>query len=91
MVEFFDKHDQRPDVAIAQDRARIMLFKLFNQPARIINADVKLVAGAPQKRARKFAEFPGRFAGQYGQLRAARAINQTIFKIDPDLRVRSFK
>ena len=46
MVEFFDKHDQRPDVAIAQARARIMLFKLFNQPARIINADEKLVARA---------------------------------------------
>src|SRR5205085_12692391 len=62
--------------------AWIMLFKLVNQPARIINADVKLLTGAPQKRARKFAEFPSRFAGQYGQLRAAGPINQTIFEID---------
>jgi len=91
VVEFFDKHDQRPNVAIAQARARIVSFKLFDQPARIIDADVKLVSGAPQERARKFAEFTGRFAGEHGQLCAARPINQTIFEVDSNLRVRSFK
>jgi len=46
VIDFFDKHDQRPDVAIGQSATRIVLFELFNQPARIINADVKLVPGA---------------------------------------------
>jgi len=91
VIQFFDEHDQRPDVAVTQTRARIVLFKLFDQPLRIINANVKLVAGLPQKRAREFAQFPGRFAREHRQLRAARPINQTIFQIDPDLRVRAFK
>ena len=68
-----------------------MLFELFNQPAGIVNADIKLVAGTPQKSAREFAQFPGRFSREHGQLRAARPINQTIFQIDPDLCVRAFK
>ena len=91
MIEFLHKHDQRPDISVANSRARIVLLELFNEPARIVNADAKLIPCAPQKRARKFAEFPSRFAGRYGQLRAARPINQTIFEIDSDLRVRSFK
>src|SRR4029077_3586468 len=49
MIEFFHEHDQRPDISIAYSRAGIVLFELFNEPARIINADVKLVARAPQK------------------------------------------
>ena len=60
MIEFFNKRDQRPDIPVPQPRTRIVLFELFNQPAGIINADVKLVAGSPQKRAREFAQFPGR-------------------------------
>src|SRR5436190_13690317 len=30
VIKFFDEHDQRPDIAIAQTRARIVLLKLFN-------------------------------------------------------------
>ena len=91
MVEFFYKHDQRSDIAVPQPGPRIVLFELLDQPARIINADIKLVAGSPQKRASEFAQFPGRFAREHRQLRAARPVNQTIFQIDSDLRVRSFK
>jgi len=58
VIQFFNKRDQRSDVRGPQPRTRIVLFKLFNQPAGIINADVKLVAGSPQKRAREFAQFP---------------------------------
>ena len=49
VVEFLHKHDQRPDISIADPCARIVLFELFNQPARIVNTDVKLIARAPQK------------------------------------------
>jgi len=55
MIEFFHEHDERPDISIAHAGTRIVLFELFNEPARIINADVKLVARAPQKRARQLA------------------------------------
>src|SRR5205823_4489602 len=91
MIQFFNKRDQRSDVAVTQARARIVLFELFDQPAGIINADIKLVSGTPQKCAREFAQFPGRFSREHRQLRAARPINQTIFQIDPHLRVRAFK
>jgi hypothetical protein len=30
VIEFLDEHNQRPDIAIAQPRARIMLFELFD-------------------------------------------------------------
>ncbi len=91
MIEFLDEHNQRSDIAITQARARIVLFELFDQPARIINADVKLVAGLPQKCARQLAQFAGGLAGQHRQLHATRPINQAILQIDPNLRVRSLE
>jgi len=91
MVEFFNKRDQRSDISVPHPSTRIVLFELFNQPARIINADVKLVACPPQKCAGEFAQFPRRCPCEHRQLRRARPINQTIFQIDSDLRVRSFE
>src|SRR5436189_22498 len=57
MVEFFNKRDQRSDIPVPHPCTRIVLFELFNQPPGIINADVKLIAGSPQKCARKFTQF----------------------------------
>src|SRR5437667_375487 len=91
MIDFFHEHDERPDIAITHPRARIVFFELFNEPARIVNTDVKLVAGAAQKRARELAQFSGGFSRQDRQLRTTRPINQAIFQIDPDLRIRSLK
>jgi len=91
MIQFFNERDQRSDIPIPQPSTRIMLFELVNQPAGIINADVKLVAGSPQKCAREFAQFPCGFTREQRQLRAARPIDQTIFQIDSDLRVRAFE
>ncbi len=58
MIDFFHKRDERSNVVVAQASARIVPFELFDQPARIINADVELIVGVPQKGAGKFAEFP---------------------------------
>ncbi len=91
MIEFFNERDQRSDIPVPYSRTRIVLFELIDEPTRIINADVKLIAASPQKRARQFAQFPGRFAREHRQMRAARPINQTIFQIDSDLRVRAFE
>src|SRR6266545_383433 len=89
VIQFFYKHDERADIAITYARARIVLFELFNEPARIINADVKLIARAAQKRARELAQFERRFSSQNRQLRATCAIDQAIFQVDPDLCVGS--
>jgi len=43
VIDFFDEGNQRTNVALAQAGARIVLLKLFNQPARIINADLKAI------------------------------------------------
>ena len=91
MIEFLHEHDQRSDIAITHSCTGIVLFELFNQPARIINADVKLISSTPQKCSREFAQFTRRFSRQNGQLRTAPPIDETIFQIDPDLRVRAFK
>src|SRR5438876_7859510 len=49
VIQFLDEHDQRSDIAIAQPCARIMLLQLLDHPARIINANVKLVSCPPEK------------------------------------------
>ena len=91
MIQFFNERDQRPDIAIPQPRTWIVPFKLFDQPAGLINADVKLVPGSPQKCARELAQFSCRCSCKHRQLRATRPIDQTIFQIDSDLRVRAFE
>lgn len=91
MIQFFNKRDQRSDIPVPKARTRIVLFELVYQPAGIINADVKLVASPPQKCAREFAQFAGGCPCEHRQLRAPRSVDQTIFQIDSDLRVRAFE
>src|SRR4029453_2829337 len=38
MIDFFDEHDQRPDIVTAQSSARIVVLKLVDDHARIKNA-----------------------------------------------------
>ena len=64
VIDLFHKRDERPDVAIVQTGAGIVPLELFDQPARIINADVELIIGVPEKGAREFAQFPRRRARQ---------------------------
>jgi len=64
MIEFLDEHDQRTDIAIAQPCARIVQLQLFDQPTRIINANIKLVSRAAQERARDLAQFARGFSRQ---------------------------
>ena len=70
VIDFLHENDQRPDVPIAQARARIVPLELFDEPARIINADIEPIVGAPQKCAREFAQFARRRSRQLDQLRA---------------------
>src|SRR5438093_3100018 len=65
MIEFLDEHNQRPDIAIAQTRARIVLLQLLDQPARIINANVKLVSRSAEERPRQLAQFTLGFSSEH--------------------------
>src|SRR4030095_9755327 len=91
VIQFLHEHDQRTDIAVAHGRTGIVLFELLNEPARIVNADVKLVPRAPQKCARELAQFDSGFSSKDRQSRATCAIDETIFQIDSDLRVGSLK
>ena len=87
MIDFLHEHDERTDVAIAQAGARIMALELFDQPARIINADVELIVRGAKKSPCQFAQLARRGAGQSRELPATSLIDQAIFKINADLRI----
>src|SRR5687767_2460705 len=91
VIDLLHEGDQRPDIAIAQPGARIVPLQLFDQPAGIINPDVKLIVRAPQESPGQLAQFARGCAGQPRELRAALLIDEAIFEIDPDLRVGPLK
>ncbi len=91
MIDLLHKRDERPDVAIAQAGARIVALELFDQPARIVDSDVKLIVGVPQKGARQFAQLPRGRARQPREMRAAAAIDQAILEVDSDLGIGPFE
>src|SRR5205085_10638780 len=70
VVELLHEGDERPDVAIAQAGTGIVALELFDQPARIINSDVKLIVGATQESAGQLAELARIRARQAGKLGA---------------------
>src|SRR5207302_5086346 len=87
VIDLFNKGNQRTDIVIAHAGARIVLFELFDQPARIVNADVEAIVSRAQKCPGELAQFERRPASQDRQLPATAAIDQAIFQIDADLRV----
>ena len=91
VIDFFDKHDEGSDVAVAEAGAWVVLLELVDQPARIINTDVKLVPRLSQKCARQLAQLERGFPRQNRQLRAALPIDQAIFQINPDLGIGSLE
>jgi hypothetical protein len=91
VVYLLHERDQRPDVAIAQARARIVPLQLFDEPARIINADVKLVVSAAEKSPGELAQLARVRARETRKLRTSAGVDQAIFQIDPDLRISPFE
>jgi len=49
VIDFFDKHDEGTNVAIAQAGAGIVALELIDQPARIIDPDVQSIISGAQK------------------------------------------
>ena len=91
VIEFFDEDDERTNVRVVQSGARIVPLKLFDEPARIINADEELIVRRAAKTCAPVAQFARRSSRQFAQLRATRAIDDAIFEIDADLRVSALK
>ena len=79
VIDFFHEDDERTDVAVAQSGARVVPLKLFDEPARIVNADIKLIIRTPQKSARELAQFAGRIVppGCDSCAQRARSIRQS--------------
>ena len=91
MIQFLNENDKGSNVGIAQSAARVMAFKLIDQPARIVDPDVKLIAGVSKKSACDFVQFAGGSAGQFAEVNGTGSINDAIFEINPDLGVGPFK
>jgi hypothetical protein len=91
VVDFLHESDQRTNVLIGDAGARIVTFQLFDQPPRIINADVKPIVRRPEKSPGERAQFASRFPGQNRKLPATATIDQAILQIDPHLRVGPFE
>src|SRR3984893_15206677 len=91
VVQFLNKNDEGANVGIAQAAARVVPFELIDEPARIVNPDVKLIAGVAEKSARDLVQFAGRGASQFAEMNGAGPINDAIFEINADLRVSAFE
>src|SRR5438105_5938422 len=77
VVQFLNKNNERANVGIAQSAARVVAFELIDEPARIVNPDVKLIAGVAEKSARDLIQFAGRGASQFAEMNRAGPINDT--------------
>src|SRR5438132_1913576 len=91
VVQFLNKNNERANVGIAQSAARVVAFELIDEPARIVDPDIKLIARVAEKSARDLIQFAGRGAGQFAEMNRAGPINDAIFEINADLRVSAFE
>ena len=91
MIQFLNENDEGANIGIAQSAARVMAFKLIDEPARIVDPDIKLIAGVAEESARDLVQFAGRSASQFAEVNGTGPINDAIFEINPDLSVGPFK
>src|SRR5205823_4411768 len=65
----------------------IVAFELINEPARIIDPDIEVIAGVAEESARDLIQFAGRGASQFAEMNGTGPINDAIFEINTDLGV----
>jgi len=63
VIDLFHERDERANVLIAEAGTGVVLLELFDQPAGIINPNVKAIVGRAEKCARELAQFARTFAG----------------------------
>src|SRR5439155_17920987 len=91
VIQFLNENDEGANIGITQAATRVMSLELIDEPARIINPNIKLIAGVPQKSAGEFVQFARGSTGQLAELNGAGAIDNAIFQINTDLRVGAFE
>src|SRR5262249_54751716 len=79
MIDFLHEGDERANVVIAKAGTRIRALELFDQPAGVIDSDVKAIVRGAQKSPRELAQFARGSTRQDRQLRTSEVIDQTIF------------
>jgi len=91
VIQFLNKNDERANIGIAQAAPGIVAFKLINEPARIIDPDIELIAGVAEESTRDLIQFAGRGASQFAEMNGTSSINDAIFQINPDLGIGTFE
>jgi hypothetical protein len=91
VIQFLNKNNEGANVGIAQAAPGIVAFELVNEPARIIDPDIELVAGVTEESTRDLIQFAGRGASQFAEMNGTGPINDAIFKVNPDLSVGTFE
>jgi len=87
VIQFLNKNDEGANVKIAQAAPGIVAFELINEPARIIDPDIELIAGVAEESARDLIQFAGRGTSQFAEMNGTGPINDAIFEINADLGV----
>ena len=87
VIQFLNENDERTNIAIAQAAPGIVAFELINEPARIIDPDIELIAGVTEESTRDLIQFAGRGTSQFAEMNGTGPINDAIFEINADLGV----
>ena len=87
MVDFLDEGYEVLDIGVAQAGTRIMLLDLFNEPARIINANALASVCCTQEGPRKHAQLRRLRPGESGKVPAPPAIDKALFQIHAHARI----
>src|SRR4029434_8499307 len=87
VIQFLNENDEGANIGIAQAAPGIVAFKLIDEPARIVDPDVKLIAGVAEESARDLIQFAGRGTSHSAEMNGTASINDAIFQINPDLSI----
>src|SRR5207249_11285449 len=91
VIQFLYENDEGANVKIAQSAPGIVAFELINEPTRIIEPDIELIAGVAEESTRDLIQFAGRGASQFAEMNGTSSINDAIFQINPDLGIGTFE
>ena len=91
VIQFLNENDEGADIGIAQTAPGIVAFELINEPARIIDPDIELIAGVAEESTRDLIQFASRGASQFAEMNGTSPINDAIFQINPDLGIGTFE
>ena len=87
MIDLLDEGYQDFDVGIAEAATRVVTLKLFDEPARVVNADAQTPIRLPQKGSSEHAQLGGLRSGKRRQLAAPPAVDEAVLEVDSHARI----